>query len=267
MEMGITGKIALVTGGSRGIGRAIAMELAAEGCKVAVVARDLVAIDETVEDIRRVGGEAAGFSADLSRLESYNETIAAIRVSYGDPNIAVFNMREPKPGLFEELTEADYAEAFHLTVLCYSRMVREVAPAMKQAKWGRIVSIGSMSSKQPVRPSAGFSYDLANASRIAAVAVMKSAAHALAPHGVTVNSIATGSFNTDYALAWFRERAMEHGISIEKYLENIRTAIPLGRLGDTREIAALCAFLCSQRGGYTTGDSILCDGGITNCLS
>ncbi len=152
-------------------------------------------------------------------------------------------------------------------MLCYSRMVREVAPAMKRKKWGRIVTIGSMAANQPIRPSAGFSYDLANASRLAAVAVVKSAALALAPYGITVNTIGTGSFKTDYAMSWFMAQAQEQGRDLDEYIGAIAAHIPVGRMGDPREISALCTFLCSQRGGYTTGDSILCDGGTANCVA
>jgi 3-oxoacyl-[acyl-carrier protein] reductase len=265
MDLGIKGRIALVTGGSRGIGREVSRDLAREGCRVMVVARDRATIDATVEEITSFGGAARGYSADLSVLDSYPLVVEATRQAFGDPDIVVSNMREPRHGNIEEMTEADVAEAMHLTTYCFHRLVREVTPAMKARKWGRIVTIGSAGAKQPIRPYAGFDYDLAHPSRIAAVGLVKALAVRLAPYNITVNTIGTGSVETEYALGFFRQRAEEYGASLSECLEAVNNSIPAGRLGRTSEISGLTAFLCSERGGYVTGETILCDGGFANC--
>jgi 3-oxoacyl-[acyl-carrier protein] reductase len=266
MDLGIRGKVALVTGGSKGIGREITRDLAREGCKVMIIARGREDIDRAVAEIRAAGGDACGVSADLSRLDSYAEVVEATRAAFGDPDIAIMNMREPKHGDIERMVEGELAEAFHLTTLCLARLVREVSPAMKRNGWGRIVVIGSSAAKQPIRPYAGFDYDLATPSRVAAVGLVKVLATRLAPHGVTLNTIATGTFATDYANTFFAERAQEAGMDTTAALAALHQAIPAGRMGDVSEISGLCAFLCSQRAGYTTGETILCDGGFANCL-
>lgn len=265
MDFGIQGRVALVTGGSKGIGREISRDLGREGCRVMVVAREQRAIDETVAEIEAAGGKASGASADLSLLDSYAPMVEATRRAFGDPEIVISNMREPKHGNIEEMTETDVAAALHLTTLCFHRLVREVAPAMKARKWGRIVTIGSASAKQPIRPYAGFDYDLAHPSRIAAVGLVKALAARLARYNITVNTIGTGSFETDYALGFFQAAADEQGVSLEECVAAVNRSIPAGRLGSTAEISGLATFLASERGGYTTGETILCDGGFANC--
>jgi 3-oxoacyl-[acyl-carrier protein] reductase len=266
MDLGIAGKSALVTGGSRGIGRAISLDLAREGCRVTVAARGQADIDDVVAEIRAAGGEAVGISADLTDLDAYGDVVGAARSAFGDPDIAIFNLREPKHGSIEQMDEAELAEALHLTTLCFSRLVRAVSPAMKARGWGRIVAIGSAAARQPIRPYAGFDYDLANPSRAAAMGLLKSWASRLAPSGVTINTIATGTFDTDYARGFFAARARDAGLPLDDVLQSLYQAIPAGRMGDVSEISGLCTFLCSQRGGYTTGETVLCDGGFANSM-
>jgi 3-oxoacyl-[acyl-carrier protein] reductase len=266
MDLGIRGKVALVTGGSRGIGRAISRELARNGCAVCVVARKQGAIDEAVELIRSEGGTAIGLSADLSRLESYDEVVARTREAFGDPDIAVFNMETPAPGPFEDLTEADFSYAYHIVVLCYMRMVKAVLPAMRRQRWGRIVTVGSGAAKQPIRGSMNFAYALANTTRLAAVGLTKTIAAEVAPDGVTLNTIATGTIDTELSREWFAARAAEQGVDTQEFMGRICRMIPVGRSGRPEEMAGLCAYLCSDIAAYTTGETILCDGGMFNSV-
>jgi 3-oxoacyl-[acyl-carrier protein] reductase len=266
MELGMSGKVALVTGGSKGIGRAVSRELASEGAKTAVVARGREAIDATVAEIMAAGGTAIGISADLSKLESYDAVVRETTERLGPPDIAVFNMETPAPGAFEELNEEAFAYAFHIVVLCYARLVRRVLPHMKAQRWGRIVTIGSGAAKQPVRGNLNFSYALTNTTRVAAVGLVKTIAAEVASYGITLNSIGTGAIETGYSSAWFAERAKEIGLDVESFMTGIRSHIPAGRLGQPEEMAALCTYLCSDRASYTTGETILCDGGMTNSM-
>ena len=156
MDLRIAGKVALVTGGSKGIGRSISLEMADNGCKVIVVAREQAAIDDTVAQIRAKGGTAIGISADLTVLENYQRVVDQATAELGAPDIAVFNLVAPKPGSFDELTQDDFDYAYRIVVSCFAAMVRSVTPAMKENRWGRIVTVGSGTAKQPVRSSSGF---------------------------------------------------------------------------------------------------------------
>jgi 3-oxoacyl-[acyl-carrier protein] reductase len=261
MDLDIAGKIALVTGGSKGIGQSISQELAANGCKVVVVARGQAAIDETVAGIRAAGGIATGFSADLTQVENYQRVVQQATDAFGTPDIAVFNLEAPKPGSFETLTEADFQHAYHLVVTCFAALVRAVTPGMKEKSWGRIVTVGSGTAKQPIRSSAGFSYVLANTHRVAAVGLSKTLAADLGPFGITVNTIATGSIETEQFRTWMQLRAEENSITYDEMVARwCYQRIPMDRLGRPSDMAALCALLCSNR-LFTNGETILCDGG------
>ncbi|MET0546315.1 MAG: SDR family oxidoreductase [Caulobacterales bacterium] len=265
MNLGIAGRVAFVMGGSRGIGAAIAQELAAAGCKVAIVARTQSSIDEALEQIRANGGLAVGFSADLSVLENWNAVIARVTQELGAPDIAVFNPPTPNHGAFFSLTEEDFAQSFNNLVLCFARMVRLVAPHMRDQRWGRILTVGAACTKQPMRGQLNFAYALANTTRISAVSLCKTISAELAPYGVTVNTIATGAIETDMAMDFFSSRAGEAGLTSDQFMDAMVEKIPVGRIGKPEEMAGLAAYLCSARAGYTTGETILCDGGITNC--
>ncbi len=265
MDLGIKDKVAFVMGGSQGIGRAVANELAEAGCKIAIVARTQGPIDDAVAMIRAAGGTAIGFSSDLSVLDNIDKAIARVKQELGAPDIAVFNPPTPDHGAFFELTEEDFAYSFHTLVLCFSRLVRQVVPHMREQHWGRIVTIGAACSKQPMRGQLNFAYALANTTRLSAVSLCKTISAEVAPWGITVNTIATGAIDTDMAHRFFSDRARDVGMSEEAFMAAMGNQIPVGRVGKPEEMAALCAFLCSARAGYTTGELILCDGGITNC--
>lgn len=264
MDLGIPGKVAVVMGGSKAIGREICHELAAAGAHVAVIAREQAAIDRTVGEIVAAGGTARGFSADLSVLDNYDRVIAEVTEALGAPQIAVFNFATPALGSFDQVSEADFTRAFHECVLCYARMVKCVAPAMKARRWGRIVTIGSGTAKMPVRSDV-FGYAVANTVRIAAVGLVKTIAFELAGHGITVNTIGTGAIETE-SPEWMSQPASVIGVPTEVFKQQFLGHIPVGRYGTTADMAGLCAYLCSERAGYTTGETILCDGGIANCV-
>jgi 3-oxoacyl-[acyl-carrier protein] reductase len=267
MDLGITGKVALVTGGSKGIGRAVSEALGREGCKVVLIARGKQAIDEAVAAIRAAGGQAAGFSADLTQVGNYARAVAFAEAEFGaPPEISLFNIQPPKPGSFEELTDEEFVEAYHLMVVCYLNLVRALLPGMKRQGFGRVVTLGSGVSKQPIRTTEMFSYVLANTTRAAAVGLNKTLAGDYGRFDITFNTIAVGSVETDSARAWINARAGEAGISYEEIRRRFFADNPMRRVGQPAEVASLVAYLCSVLSGYTTGENILADGGKVEAL-
>ncbi|MET0659636.1 MAG: SDR family oxidoreductase [Steroidobacteraceae bacterium] len=264
MDLGIAGKVAFVMGGSQGIGRAVAFELAQAGCKIAVVARTQQPIDEVVQRIRAASGMAIGVRADMSVLANVDAAVARVTQELGAPDIAIFNPPTPLSGAFFERTEEDFAASYNDLVLCFARLVRRVTPHMKDRRWGRIVTIGAACAKQPMRGQLNFAYALGNTNRLAAVSLCKTIAAEVAPFGITVNTIATGAIDTDMARGFFANRARDAGLTEAAFMTAMGNQIPVGRVGTPEEMAALCAFLCSARAGYTTGELILCDGGVSN---
>lgn len=266
MDLGIAGKVALVTGGSKGIGRKVSEGLGREGCRVVVCARERTAIDETVESIRSAGGEAIGVSGDLTQVENYGVAVAAAVKAFGPPEIAIYNMLAPAPGSFEALGDDDFRTAFHLVHICYANMVRAVLPGMKAAGWGRVVTLGSGTAKAPIRSTPFFSYILANATRPGAVGMQKTLASDYGAYGITFNTVGIGSILTEQAIGWLNARAAEAGRSFEDIMNEFFSNNPLKRPGQPDEVAALALFLCSQGSGFVTGETILCDGGFAEGL-
>ncbi|WP_070153618.1 SDR family oxidoreductase [Sphingobium phenoxybenzoativorans] len=267
MDLGLRSRTALVCGGSRGIGLAIVEELTNAGCRVAILARDQARLDELVIDLRHRGHEAVGIAGDLADLEFYRHASDMATATLGPPTIAIFNGLSPRSGDFDAMTIADFAEAHHQVVGCFAAMVKAVLPGMKAEGWGRIVTIGSNVAKQPFRGDRDAAYVLANTERVAAVGLSKTLSAELAPFGITVNTILTGAIDTGSARAWCAQQAAEAGISTTQFVDRfVNDRIPMRRMGTPDEMAALCAFLCSARAGYTTGETILCDGGVSMAM-
>lgn len=266
MDFGIAGKVALVTGGSKGIGRKTSELFGLEGCKVVVAAREQVAIDDTVAAIRDAGGEATGFSGDLRDVGNYVRAVEHAKEVFGPPEIAIFNMQAPKPGAFADLTDADFLEAFHLVTICFANLVRAVLPGMKEKRFGRVVTIGSGTAKQPIRTTDLFSYVLANSTRAGAVGFNKTLAGDYGRDGITFNTIAVGSIETDQSRSWLEARAAEAGVTYHVMLDRFFANNPVRRAGQPIEVAALAVYLSSQHAGFTTGETILADGGQVEAL-
>lgn len=266
MDLGIAGRTALVLGGTKGIGRAICRELARAGVNICVVARRQEGIDDTTQELRGMGVGAFGLSEDLLDLDSYPRIIEQCQSSFQLPDIAIFNLDPPPPGRFSDVNERLLTESFHSVVLCYARMLRVVLPHMQQQGWGRVVTVGSGTAKQLVRGGLDFGYVLANTTRVAASALAKTVAAEVAASGVTINTIGTGYIDTESARAWTRDRARDNQIDESTFTQRFVSNVPVGRKGKPEEMAGLCAYLCSTMAAYTTGETILCDGGMTNSI-
>lgn len=263
MDLGIAGKVALVSGGSKGIGRAISEELGREGCKVVVTARGKEAVDETVASIHAVGGTAVGVPGDFTSQDDIDRIVDQARSAFGPIGIAVFNVYGPQSGRFDESDDTDFLAAYNDMVMSLAWMVRATVPDMKTHNWGRLVTVGSICAKEPHRE---LPLVTANVTRVGAVALNKSLSAELGPFGITVNTLATGGFMTERFSSYMRVRAEERGQAYDEFEAAKSQAVPVGRLGRPDEMAAVCAFLCSTRASYVNGQMIVVDGGRVTTL-
>ncbi|HUB99763.1 MAG TPA: SDR family oxidoreductase [Solirubrobacterales bacterium] len=246
MDLGIEGKVALVMAASRGIGRAIAVVLAREGARVAVSSRSAERLQEVVEEI---GGAATAFVADTDDLERLAALPAEVEAALGPVEILILNTGGPPPGTALEHDTPDWEEAYRSLVLAPRVLAGAVVPGMRERGWGRIVNVGSNSTREPIPY-----LNLSNANRMAAVGFLKTLAGEVAGDGITVNTVATGKFATD-------RLAIQAG-SLEQAEADARRDVPAGRLGQPEEYGDLVSFLCSDRAAYLTGTVIPLDGGL-----
>jgi 3-oxoacyl-[acyl-carrier protein] reductase len=245
VELGLEGKVALVMGASKGIGRGIAAALAREGARVAISSRSEDSLKEAAEQIDI---DARAFPADTSDLEGLAELPAKVENDLGPIEILVTNTGGPPGGGVLDLEVEQWQQAYTSLVLAPLVLASAVLPGMRERGWGRIVNVGSTSTREPIPGLA-----LSNAHRMAAVGMLKTLATEVAGDGITVNTVATGMFATD--------RLADAGGSLDAAHEHARTAVPAGRLGLPDEYGDLVAFLASERAAYLTGAVIPLDGG------
>ncbi len=209
MDFGIRGKVAISSGGSKGMGRCVSEDLAREGCRVVVAARGKATVDEVVARIRASGGEAVGACVDMATKDGIDECVRIAKAAYGDPDIAVGNVYGPQHGGFDDTSDEDFRAAYEQMVMSQVHLIRAVTPAMKTKGWGRIVLIGSNSSKEPHKE---LPLVTANITRVGAVALNKSVANELGPHGITVNTIGTGGFATERYTSYMKRTIEAQGV-------------------------------------------------------
>ena len=240
MDLGLSGARALVTAASKGLGRACAQALAAEGARVFIVSRDDALLSEVQGQIGAVGHLAA----DLSDPTAPAAAVEAAVTALGGLDILVCNAGGPPPGTFESTPLEAWERGYNLTLMSAVRLASAALPHLKESGRGRIVNITSMSVRQPIA-----NIVLSNAFRSAVTATAKTLSAEVAPYGVTVNNLAPGSILTDRARQLYTD------------LEATARQIPARRLGTPEEFGAACAFLCSAQAGYITGQTLGIDGG------
>ncbi len=254
MDLGIRGKVALVTGASSGLGAAVALALAGEGAQLAVAARRLDRLETVADEAKRRGApDARAFEVDLEDSVSIDALLAAVRGAFGTIDILVANSGGPKPGTFSQVGLADFDAGYRGVLRSILQLVEGVVPAMRARKWGRIVALTSTSVKQPIPTLA-----LSNTFRTALIAALKTLSGEAAADGVTVNAIATGRVLTDRLLQIYGDEA-----AIRKAAE---TEVPIGRVATPEEFAPMVAFLCGEPARYITGQTIAVDGGLIRGL-
>lgn len=257
MDLGLRGKVALVAAASKGLGKAAAWELAREGCAVALAARGEEALRAAAREIGAdTGAEVLPVRADVARPEEIDALVATVERALGPPAILVNNAGGPPPGTFADVTDEDWARAHELTLMSAVRLSRRVLPAMRAARWGRIINITSLSVKQPMP-----NLILSNALRVAVVAMAKTLGGQVAGEGITVNNVCPGYMLTDRLRQLAADSAAREGISVDAVLARYAKTTPAGRVGQPEELAALIAFLASERAGYITGSTIAVEGG------
>lgn len=259
MDFGLAGKAALVGGASRGIGRAIALGLAREGCRVAICARGRERLEATAEEIRSsTGAEVIGVPCDMSQPDDIRRFVAAAVEAFGRLDVVVNNAGGPPTGPFEAHDEAAWQQALSQNFLSVVRTVREALPYLRAAGGGRIINITSIAVKEPIP-----GLILSNAARLGVVGLAKTLSRELAAHGITVNNVCPGLTLTDRMRELYGGRAEEAGRSLEEVLAEEAQRIPLGRLGQPEDVAALVLFLASEPARHITGTTIQVDGGST----
>lgn len=258
MDTGLKDKIAIVCAASEGLGRAAAESLAREGCKLAICSRRQPAIEAVAADIRReFGVDVLARAADLRVAQDITQFVGAAVEAYGGVDVLVTNVGGPKPGLFDTLSDGDWFEAVDLLLMSAVRLTREVVPHMRQRGGGRIVHITSVAVKQPVP-----GLMLSNAVRAAVVGFSKTLSRELAQDRITVNCVAPGYTRTSRVERLNEAAAQREGQPVAAIEQRLFAQIPMGRLGEPRELADLIAFLSSDLSGYLTGTVIQVDGGI-----
>jgi len=261
METGLAGKVALVCAASRGLGKAAARGLAAEGARVAMCARHMPTLQAAAAEIQaETGAEVLAIAADLSRRSDIVRLVDQTVQHFGGLDILVTNSGGPKAGLFSATTESDWRDAIDLVLLSTVLLCMEAVPHMRRGG-GRIINITSISAKQPI---AGLM--LSNALRPAVTGFSKTLANELARDGILVNCVAPGYTRTDRVIELAEATAAREGVPVEAVEKRTVQNIPLGRMAEPSEFADLVVFLASDRGRYITGTTIPVDGGYLRGL-
>lgn len=257
MDLGIKGRVAVVCGSSQGLGRAVAEALADEGARVVVNSRSpekLAATRRAIADA--TGAEVEAVAANLTDPEAVTALIEGAEKAFGQVDILVTNTGGPPSGPFESHTAEVWREAIERNFESVVNLVRTTLPGMKERGWGRILNVTSISVKQPV---AGLI--LSNSIRAGVTGFARTIANEAAPFGVTVNNILPGFTRTERLVDLAESISKREGGSVQDAYAGWESEIPMGRVGEPHEFAALAAFLCSEKASYITGQSVAVDGG------
>jgi 3-oxoacyl-[acyl-carrier protein] reductase len=266
MDLGLSGAATVVSGGSKGMGRAAAVCLASEGARVAVLARGRAALDETVEELQRVGSpDAIGIKVDLTVREDVDAAFAELAERWGECNVLVNAAGPVEVGIrrFEDLDDAEWIATFEIGTLSATRCVRAALPLLRAAEWARIVNVSAHSTKRQSAELVAYT-----ASKAALTSLTKNLSLSLAPDGILVNTVSPGSFLSEGMRGYLRALPAERGIDPESLEDAMRVIAEdfghpahLPRAGDPKEIGPVIAFLASRVNSYMTGANVNVDGG------
>ncbi len=262
MDLQLKGKVAIVGGGSTGLGRACAEVLAEEGANVAICSRTKGDLEKTAAEIRSAtGSDVLAFPGDLDKSDTIKDLVTATVSHFGRLDILVNNSGSPPISFAYSATDEMLEAAVQRSLFYFARMSREAIPHFKAGGGGRIINILASTIYQPLLKMA-----LSGMTRIGVTALAKSLADEVGKHGILVNNVCPGSILTKRMLLNITARAEEMGITLEEALAKRAAEIPVGRLGESRDVAYTVAFLASGKSGYITGSTIRVDGGVVRSL-
>ena len=262
MDLGLDDKVAIVGGGSKGLGRACADSLAQEGAKLVICSRNARELDQAAEEISAAAGvEVLAVPADLSKLEDIQTMVKRTVDHFGRLDILVNNSGGPPAGRAIDTTEEVWCQSVDMALMFFIRMSREAVPHMKNGGWGRIVNVLASSVYQPIE-----NLVTSGVTRMGAVAFAKSLADEVGRDNILVNNVAPGYLLTDRMMHIFEVRSEDTGANVEDLIQAHSATIPVGRLGRPEELGDLVTFLASEKNSYTTGATILVDGGVVRSV-
>jgi 3-oxoacyl-[acyl-carrier protein] reductase len=262
MDLELKGKVAIVGGGSKGLGRACAQVLAQEGARVALCSRSQKDVEKAAQEIRdSTGSDTLAVAGDLDRPETVHELVTVTVARFGRLDVLVNNSGGPPLARAHNATEEQWATAVQRSLLFFARMCREAIPHLKKSGGGRIINILASTVYQPIPNLA-----LSGATRMGVVAFAKSLADEVGRDGILVNNVCPGSILTERMLSNVTSRAKELGIPVEDALAQRAAETAVGRIGQPNEMAYLVAFLASSRSSYITGTTMLVDGGLVRSV-
>src|SRR5689334_21672248 len=258
MDLGLRGKVALVTAASKGMGRACALAFGAEGAKVAMCARTEADLKTAADEVRSATrADVVAIAADVTKKTDVDRLLQRVTAEWGGVDILVANAGGPARGFFEEMSDEQWQQAFELSLLSVVRLVRAVLPGMQARRWGRVLTIQSVSVKQPLPDLL-----LSNAVRPGTHGFRKTLALRHGKDNITFNTVCPGRILTDRLLGGLKAS----GLGRDEYVKQLGADIPMGRVGTPEEFANVIVFLASERASYVTGTAIQVDGGLVRGL-
>jgi 3-oxoacyl-[acyl-carrier protein] reductase len=262
MDLGLKDRVAIIAASSRGLGKACARELAREGATVVICARDAGELAVAADEIHaETGGVVLWMAIDLTDAAQIRHLAEETLRRYGRIDVLVTNNGGPPTGYFDDMDDETWLAAHELTLMSAVRLIRAVLPAMRVQGWGRIINITSVSVKQPLDDLL-----MSNVYRPGVVALAKTLATQVAADGITINNVAPGYTSTERVVEIFDARAAKQGRSVEEVMAETTANYPMKRMGRPEELAAVVAFLASERASYITGATIQVDGGYLKGL-
>ncbi|MBI3375304.1 MAG: SDR family oxidoreductase [Betaproteobacteria bacterium] len=257
MELGLKDKVAIVTGGTQGIGKATALALAREGACVVIAARGRERLDSVAGEIRAAGGKVAAIRADVAKAADCARIVSGALEGFGRIDILVNNAGTSSRGGFESVSDETWQADLDLKLFGAIRLARLSIPHMKKQGGGRIINITNIGAKQPRAQSMP-----TTVTRAAGLAFTKALSKEYAPHNILVNTVCIGLVRAGQ----HERKAVASGVGLEKLYADMGKDIPLGRVGRAEEVASVIAFLASGAASYVTGTSINLDGGTSGVL-
>lgn len=262
MDLGLSGRVAIVAAASKGLGRAVAEELAGEGAYIAICARTPATLTETAAQIEKsTGREVFHHALDVTDSEAVASFVAAVEARFGRLDICVTNSGGPPSNSFKNTKPEDWRSAVDQLLMSTIFFARETLPRMQKNRWGRLITITSSAVKQPVEGLL-----LSNSVRAAVTGLARTLANEYATDGITVNSVCPGYTRTARLDGLASTISARTGAKREEVFAGWESEIPMRRLGTPQEFAAVVAFLASERASYVTGSSIAVDGGLVRSL-